>query len=77
MAGILFRDTKVSWGICTRRVLLEGLTNKEVIKRTMILVHSKKHVQSETAAELKAKFYVVVFLFPLAGFFKGSLILII
>ena len=55
MAGILFHDTKVSWGICNRRVLLEGLTNKEVINRTLIPVHSKKHVQSETAAELKAK----------------------
>ena len=43
MSGILFRDTKVSWGVCTRRVRLEeGLTNIEVIKHTLIPVHSKK-----------------------------------
>ena len=42
MSGILFRDTKVSWGVCTRRVRLEeGLTNIEVIKHTLIPVHSK------------------------------------
>ena len=53
MSGILFWDTKVSWGVCTRRVRLEeGLTNIEVIKHTLIPVHSKKPVKSETAAEL-------------------------
>ena len=42
MSGILFRDTKVSWGVCTRRVRLEeGLTKIEVIKHTLIPVHSK------------------------------------
>ena len=42
MSGILFRDTKVSWGVCTRSVRLEeGLTKIEVIKHTLIPVHSK------------------------------------
>ena len=54
MSGIIFRDTKVSWGVCTRRVRLEeGLTKIEVIKHTLIPVHlKKKPVKSETAAEL-------------------------
>ena len=73
MPGILFRDTKVSWKVCTRRVRLESFNNKEVIKHTLIPVHSKKHVQRKRAAELKC-FYVVSFLSPLAGFFNGSLI---
>ena len=52
MSGILFRDTKVSWVVCTRRVRLEELTKKEVIKHTLLPVHSKKPVQIEAAAEL-------------------------
>ena len=39
MSGILFRDTKVSWGVCTRRVWLKGLTSKK--KHALIPVHSK------------------------------------
>ena len=56
MSDILFRDTKVSWRVYTRRLRLECLTNKEVIKHTLIPVHSKMHVQRERAAELKASF---------------------
>ena len=42
MSGFLFRDTKVSWGVCTRRVRLEeGLPKRELIKHTLIAVHSK------------------------------------
>ena len=53
MSVILFQDTKVSCGVCTRRVRLQALTLKEVIKHT--LIPSKKPVQSETATVVSTK----------------------
>ena len=55
MSGILFRDTKVSWGVCTRRVRLEeGLTNIrrvaeiQIFEKTYLIV-----IKDETGLKFK------------------------
>ena len=53
MSGILFRDTKVSWGVCTRRVRLEeGFNQYRGNQAHLDTGAFKKPVKSETAAEL-------------------------